>query len=204
MGTIYLIESATSGKQYIGQTKLAPAKRFRAHIYKSRHDKKTKSFLYRAIRKYGESDFSLIELETNIETQAELNDAETFWIEWYQTEAPTGYNLILGPPGRFGKIQKKTIGRAAKGRRQSAETIAKQTIVARNRPPEYYDYCRKPCSPETRKKIGDANRGRKFSEEARRNMSLAHKGKPLSEAHKENIRISQIGLKKPRKSKRVA
>ena len=54
---------------------------------------------------------------------------------------------------------------------------------------------RRSCSAETKKKIGDANRGRTFSIESRENMSVAQKGRQHSEETKEKMRLAQIGEK---------
>lgn len=60
----------------------------------------------------------------------------------------------------------------------------------------------KPCSEATKKKIGDANRGRKHSLEARQKMSESRKGSnhfrfgvPLSEEHKRKLSRSNRGRK---------
>jgi len=50
-----------------------------------------------------------------------------------------------------------------------------------------------PCSEETKKKIGDANRGRKFTEEHRTKLREAKLGKKLTEEHKQKIGQSGLG-----------
>lgn len=49
-----------------------------------------------------------------------------------------------------------------------------------------------PCSEETKAKIGNANRGRKFTEEHRQKLREAKLGKTLSEEHKR--KIGQAGM----------
>jgi hypothetical protein len=58
---------------------------------------------------------------------------------------------------------------------------------------------RNPCSPETIKKIGDANRGRIHTEQSRLNMSKAHIGNKLSEETKQKMRGPRGPQKNPRK-----
>lgn len=52
---------------------------------------------------------------------------------------------------------------------------------------------RKRHSEETKKKIGEGNRGRTYSTETRRLMSIAKKGKPLSAEHCKNLGKAQTG-----------
>jgi len=100
MGDIYCITSP-SGKKYIGQAKkkLSSGKkwgylsRWRDHIV----DSKTKNYcrlLNNAIRKYGHENLT-VELihECSVE---ELNDKEKYYISFYNTLSPNGYNLTSG------------------------------------------------------------------------------------------------------------
>ena len=52
-------------------------------------------------------------------------------------------------------------------------------------------------SAETRRKIGDANRGHAMGIEGRRRLSELRAGKPLSEAHRKAIGDAQRGKSKP-------
>lgn len=58
-------------------------------------------------------------------------------------------------------------------------------------------YKHSPRSKETKRKIGEANKGKRHSEETKRKMSLASKGKPKSEEHKRKISESKKGDKHP-------
>ena len=53
-------------------------------------------------------------------------------------------------------------------------------------------------SEETKKKIGDANRGSRRSEDAKKNMSNAHKGIKLSEEHKVSLKKALTASNKSR------
>lgn len=84
---IYLIENLINNKKYIGQSK---------NIYArwSRHrcDSKVRDLpLYNAMRKYGLENFKfsiLEECEVN-----ELADREDYWIAYYNSYVPNGYNI---------------------------------------------------------------------------------------------------------------
>lgn len=51
-----------------------------------------------------------------------------------------------------------------------------------------------PCSEETKRKIGEANRGRKHTIEARKKMSVAQKGKPKPAGFGDMIRKALTGV----------
>lgn len=91
---IYQITNTVNGKFYIGKTTKSAEERLRKHIYNARHG--TETYLYRAMRKYGEDSFSI----SIIEETSDLNDREMFWI---QTLNPD-YNMTLGGDG--GNISK--------------------------------------------------------------------------------------------------
>jgi len=83
---IYLIENLINHKKYVGQSKNIYA-RWSGH----RSDSKEKNLpLYFAIRKYGLENFkfSILE-ECKIE---QLTDREDYWINYYNSYVPNGYN----------------------------------------------------------------------------------------------------------------
>ncbi len=88
---VYLITNITNGKQYVGQTIKPISIRFSNHCSKG-------NALFKAIQKYGAENFTISTLSicSNIN---ELNDAEAYWIDHYQTIAPSGYNLTSGGEG---------------------------------------------------------------------------------------------------------
>lgn len=93
VGHIYIIKNKINNKVYIGQT-MQPIKiRFTNHIMSSRTED-TK--FYRAIRKYGETNF-YIELLEDVEPSL-LNEREIYWIEYYNSYK-SGYNSTLGGDG---------------------------------------------------------------------------------------------------------
>lgn len=99
MGLIYMRTSPSGGK-YIGQTRVSEQERWRDHVSEanSPSNKNYNTLLNRAIRKYGEENFSLEILEDNIE-DTNLDAREIYWIEKYQTyykDNPNNYNMTRG------------------------------------------------------------------------------------------------------------
>lgn len=91
---IYKFTSKTSGKSYIGQS-VDILKRFNEHRMQA-FNKNVHHFnchFYRAIRKYGFSDFSFQILEEC--PRIELNQREQYWISFFDTYQ-NGYNMTTG------------------------------------------------------------------------------------------------------------
>lgn len=78
--------------KYIGQTICKLSKRHNEHL------KRNDSYIDRALRKYGENNFTLEILEDNINDTDELNDKEIYWIDYYNS-FNNGYNLTKGGSG---------------------------------------------------------------------------------------------------------
>lgn len=103
MGLIYMRISPSGGK-YIGKTTSNENDRWRDHVKESKdiRDDNYHSILNRAIRKYGEENFTVKILEDNIPEEF-LNDREIYWIDYYKTyylDNQHGYNMTYGGDGR--------------------------------------------------------------------------------------------------------
>lgn len=96
-GEIYRIwfDNDESGRCYIGQTVQGSLIRVKQHI----DDAKTKEGgcpkLDAATRKFGTKHMHYEVLESGIETYQELDEAERFWIEKYDS-VDHGYNVKIG------------------------------------------------------------------------------------------------------------
>ncbi len=106
---IYKITNKINHKIYIGQS-ITPEQRFLAHCYK--HEK-YKSLINEAIQKYGKENF-LFEIIGWFE---DYNEKEKYYIQYYHSLAPYGYNIAKGgeePPtdsgenNNFAKISNET------------------------------------------------------------------------------------------------
>ena len=98
---IYKIENLLNGKSYIGQS-IEIEHRFAKHKCA-----KDDFYIHRAIRKYGVENFSFKILEEcNLE---ELNEKEKYWIKYYNSLTPNGYNMIPGGSNGAGLVKGKEI-----------------------------------------------------------------------------------------------
>lgn len=91
---IYLIKNDINEKVYIGQSVNA-VNRFAQHKSEARL-KSNQMLIHKAIRKYGEEHFELVILEKQIEN---FDERERFWIQFYNSLQPNGYNICIGGEG---------------------------------------------------------------------------------------------------------
>lgn len=99
---IYLIKNKINNKIYIGQAKNSK-QRFMNHC-KPSAAYRDGELIAKAIQKYGKENFELIILESQIEN---YNDKEKYWINYYNSQIPNGYNIAEGgenPPIMVGSI----------------------------------------------------------------------------------------------------
>lgn len=89
---IYKITNTITEDFYVGKTGVGIDKRFRKHCYNSNNGVIT--FLYNAMRKYGELNFSIEIIESNI-PKSIIDDRETYWI----TSLKPKYNMTTGGEG---------------------------------------------------------------------------------------------------------
>lgn len=97
-GEIYRIwfVNDPSGKCYVGQTVNGARARVRQHIAEADEGSGGCPLLDKACRKFGSANMRYEILANNIYTREELNAAEKFWIEQYNSQAPHGYNVQAG------------------------------------------------------------------------------------------------------------
>ncbi len=95
---IYIIKNSVNSKVYIGQAKNA-AERWLSHIYNAKYEAKTNKevqIIHRAIMKYGVDKFHYEILEYQIEN---YDEREIYWINYYNSRTPNGYNVSVGGKG---------------------------------------------------------------------------------------------------------
>lgn len=90
-GIIYLITNLINGHKYVGQTYMKLSDRWDKHVSDMNCGRETS--LYRAMRKYGITNFKITVLETCPIEQ--LDEREIYWISFYNT-FHDGYNETLG------------------------------------------------------------------------------------------------------------
>lgn len=94
---IYKITNLINNKCYIGQTIKTAEQRWKehqSHAFGSHLNDQNKT-LYKAIRKYGLENFTFEVLQDNIETFEQLDKAEIYWIDYYNSFVK-GYNETFG------------------------------------------------------------------------------------------------------------
>ena len=179
IGHIYCITCLVNGKMYIGQTVKSLKKRFQAHCHKAQSRKNYK--LSRAIRKYGEENFTIeevmwVEAPTKEALKRKLDYIEIRLIKRLNTRK-NGYNTTDGGEGRLGyempEAHRKKISEARKGTHLSEETKEKLRRINLGRK----------LSVEAREKISKKKagqvgywKGKRRSEETKRKVSESLRG----------------------------
>ena len=208
IGYIYLIIDLTNWKKYVGQ--------HHYHLEKLDSNYHGSGHIIKMIYKKRPETLKEVYLKTCY-TQEELDEWEKYYIKFYDTLYPNGYNLEEG--GRGGvpsedarrKMSEAKKGKPAhnKGKPMSEEQKKKLSEANKGKPSNKKGI---PLSEETRRKISENHcdcsgekgpfYGKHHSEESKRKMSLAKKGKP---AHNKGVPMSEEQKKKLSlaKSKRV-
>lgn len=147
-GYIYLYTNRVNAKVYVGQTWNTDA-RNKQHQKSARYTKKLWNHpFYNAIRKYGWDVFDH-QVIAEADTQNALDALECLWIVILRAQDRLfGYNLRTG---------------GSRGRHSTESRV--KMIAAQKR--------KDPPSEETRRRLGDASRGRKRSAETRKKMRQA-------------------------------
>jgi group I intron endonuclease len=170
---IYKITHRLNGHTYVGQTTKTLEHRWKQHC----SEKRRNYHLYNAIKKYGKDAFTVEEV-AQYDNMEDLNNAEAYYVEWYNCLTPNGYNLKEGggTKGKFSEEIRKKIGEAGKGRIPwnkgktgiySEETLKKMSRSSKGRK----------HTIETRLKISNAGKGRIHSDETKLKISALKKGK---------------------------
>lgn len=161
---IYKVVNLTNGKYYIGLTiRRHLQQRINEHNYRAKTGKKTP--FYSAIKKYGIDGFRW-DIVCFCSSKDEMEEQERFYIWYYNTIFPFGYNLTVG-------------GESTSGYKHTIETRKAWSEQRKLKPSRSGP--RPECCGE-----GNPFYGRHHSDEAKRKMG-AVKGKPLSEEHKRKL-----------------
>lgn len=115
---VYKIQNKINGKIYIGQTVGTLEHRISQH----KSNSKKKSVINTAIRKYGWDNF-VAEVIDNAESIEELNKKEIYWIQYYKSVSPNGYNLEIGGKNAINsKETRNKISQSLKGKYQGEKS----------------------------------------------------------------------------------
>ena len=91
---IYIITNKTNNKQYIGKTEKTIEERWKQHCYNAKRGINT--HLYKAIRKYGESNFTIDFLCDGLDNE-EVIMIESMLPAYNMTKGGTGGNTSFSP-----------------------------------------------------------------------------------------------------------
>ena len=94
---VYKVINTITGMSYVGQTVQTLRERWVEHISHARTGA-TQSYIARAIRKYGPEAFVVEALNVCLSHES-LDSVETFYIKYFNTKVPNGYNLADGGGG---------------------------------------------------------------------------------------------------------
>lgn len=181
--TVYM-HIAPNGKKYIGITYRDPTKRWGNCGYGYHKNE----YFYRAITKYGWSNFAHVVLVSGI-SKEEAESIEVELIKKFRSnECEHGYNIEGGGNAQHSVNEetRKKISHALAGRKgavRSEETCNKIRVALTGKGP----------SPETAAKISAALKGRHPTEEERRKMSMAHIGRIYTEERNRKISVALTG-----------
>ena len=180
IGYIYLIIDLTNWKKYVGQ--------HHYHLEKLDSNYHGSGTIISKIYKKRPHTLKEVYLKTCY-TQEELDEWEQYYIKFYNTLYPNGYNLEEG--GRGGVPCEET-------RRKMSEAMSG----------EKNPFYRRQHSEESKKKISNTHKGllsgekhpmfgKHLSEETKRKIKDSLKGKHLSVEHKRKISEATSGEKNP-------
>ena len=207
IGYIYLIIDLTNWKKYVGQ--------HHYHLEKLDSNYHGSGHIIRQIYKKRPETLKEVYLKTCY-TQEELDEWEQYYIKFYDTLYPNGYNLEKG--GRGGVPSEETRRKISQnhrdcsgeknpfyGKQHSEEVKKKISDTHKGKPSNKKGI---PLSEEHKKKLSDKNKGKKLSEETKQKMSEARSGeknamfgKTHSEESKRKMSLAKKG--KPAHNKGV-
>jgi group I intron endonuclease len=129
---IYKISNKIDGKIYIGFTSKTVEDRYRQHLKEAKkNNNKRNIYLYNAINKHGEENFTVELVRRTKNLDYGLNKLEPYYIKKYNSLYPIGYNLTTGGEGVGGvkktPAQKQHLSKMANKRYKHDKTI-KQKI----------------------------------------------------------------------------
>lgn len=116
---VYCYTSRTTGKSYVGQT---------WYPLEIRYGKDGKGIhrghFKNAVIRYGWDDFTCVIVQGGITSQVELDEAEAFWISYFGTLSPHGYNLKTGGlGGRHAFEVRRLFSQQRQGNRNGREVV---------------------------------------------------------------------------------
>lgn len=148
---IYKVTNIVNNKIYIGKTIHSLNTRMLGHINKSKKKLFSGSLFYKALRKYGETNFKWEIIDT-CDNEIDLNKKEIYYIKLYNsTNHDIGYNIHAGGNG----------GDNLTNHPDRQLIIEKVRLLSMGRK----------CSEETKKKLSESQKGRILPESQKNHIS---------------------------------
>ena len=224
VGYIYLNTDLKTGKQYAGQHHYNKEGELDPNYHGS-------GVLWTKVLKKRPKELIKEEYIKTCYSEEEMNSDEQYYIKFFDTLYPNGYNLTEGGDGGvrcdetrrkisdamkgkpshnkgkpMSEEQKKKMSESQKGKHHSEETKKKMSISRKGRTSPNKG---KMMSEETKKKISESlkgrtapNKGTHISEETKKKISEAQKGTHISEETKKKISESLKGKPKSEEHKK--
>ncbi len=99
---IYKVTNQINHKSYVGKTELSFPRRKSNHLSDAKRG--GEFAFHKALRKYGEENFTWEIIEDGIEDKTLLDDRERYYIALYESFGPKGYNMSEGGEGQTGWV----------------------------------------------------------------------------------------------------
>ena len=187
VGYIYLIIDLTNWKKYVGQ--------HHYHLEKLDSSYHGSGHIIRQIYKKRPHTLKEVYLKTCY-TQEELDEWEKYFIKFYNTLSPNGYNLTEGGNGGVPSEEtRKKLSQSCKGRQFSEEHRKKLSEIRKKL---YSSGMKHPMlgkhhSEESINKISNSLKGQHPTDETRKKLSDVRKGRIISEETKQKMSNSKKG-----------
>src|SRR5271165_7153962 len=99
---VYLIQNLVNGKCYVGQHSGDDLEKYWKHnVRAALRNSGNKTYLYNAIRKYGEENFTIRRIH-KADSKEDMDNAEIAYIKFFgTTDDELGYNITAGGGGRL-------------------------------------------------------------------------------------------------------
>jgi group I intron endonuclease len=203
MGIIYCARNIKNDKKYVGKTVQTLQERWDGHVMFAHTERGWGIYFCRAIRKYGPDSFELSVLETV--SDEDLNTAERRWIAaLHTTDRSIGYNSTEGGEGfSTGDLNPSRLNprkgpdnwcygkpKPIEVREKISKSLTGLLVGEKN------PFFGKTHTEETKRHISEIQIGQKrgpCSEEKKKKISEAQKGRKLTEEHKEKLKAAKVG-----------
>jgi group I intron endonuclease len=189
-GLVYRVTNTANGKVYIGQTTMRLTKRWYYHRWEARRGR-LQNPLYRAIRKYGEGCFTVVQIG-EAESKQALDALEAYEMQRHDSMS-SGYNAKeAGSAGKLSPEARKKMSESRTGEKhfnfgKSLSEDHKRKLSEAGR--------RRIVSDETRRKLSAAGTGRVFSDDTRRKIGASKKGHKMPDHVRQALKAANDNMR---------